>query len=145
MFPPLGIGFLPALVGLFFYAILPILTNTIAGIDGVDESTVDAARGMGMTDNEILRRIQLPLAAPVIFAGIRTSAVINVGTAYLAFFIGGGLGVWVISGIELYNIPMILPGAIPGPLLAIGMDTLFAGIQRRLGGDALQSESTVTG
>lgn len=144
-FPLLGIGFLPSLVGLFFYAILPILTNTIAGIDGVDENTVEAARGMGMTDNEVLKKIQLPLAAPVIFAGIRTSAVINVGTAYLAYFIGGGgLGFWVISGIKLYNMPMVLAGAIPGALLAITMDTLFAGIQRQLGGDALQSESTAT-
>jgi len=138
VFPILGIGFLPSLVGLFTYALLPILTNTIAGIDNVDESTVDAARGMGMTENEILRKIQLPLAIPVIFAGIRTSAVINVGTAYLAFFIGGGgLGLWVISGIKLFEMPMVLAGAIPGAILAISMDSIFALVERRLGGETV--------
>lgn len=138
VFPILGIGFEPALVGLFAYAILPILTNTIAGIDNVDESTVEAAHGMGMTDGEVLRKIQLPLALPVIFAGIRTSAVINVGTAYLAFFIGGGgLGVWVVQGIGLFQMPMVLAGAIPGALLAIVMDTMFAAVEHRLGGEAV--------
>lgn len=140
VFPILGIGFEPALVGLFTYALLPIVTNTIAGIDNVDESLIDAARGMGMTRNEILRKIQLPMALPVIFAGIRTSAVINVGTAYLAFFIGGGgLGLWVVVGIKLYNMPMVLAGAIPGALLAITMDSAFAVIEHRLGGEGLQS------
>lgn len=137
VFPLLGIGFLPSLVGLFAYAILPILTNTITGLEDVEEGAVEAARGMGMTENEILRRIKLPLAIPVIFAGIRTSAVLSVGTAYLAFFIGGGgLGVWVISGINLFNMPQVLAGAIPGALLAITMDTGFALIERQLGGKA---------
>ena len=146
VFPILGIGFLPAFVGLFVYAILPILTNTITGIEDVDESTVDAARGMGMTAWEILRKIQLPRAVPVIFAGIRTSAVINVGTAYLAFFIGGGaLGVWVVGGIRLYNMAQVFAGAIPGALLAISMDTAFALVERRLGGETLQYGSVATG
>src|SRR6056297_3416466 len=120
VFPLIGIGFLPSLVGLFTYALLPILTNTITGLEDVDEGTIEAARGMGMTENEILRQIKLPLAVPVIFAGIRTSAVLNVGTAYLAFFIGGGgLGVWVITGINLFDTAQLLAGAIPGALLAI--------------------------
>lgn len=141
VFPLLGIGFLPSLVGLFTYAILPILTNTITGLEDVDEGAVEAARGMGMTENEILRQIKLPLALPVIFAGIRTSAVINVGTAYLAFFIGGGgLGIWVISGINLFDMPQVLAGAIPGALLAISMDVTFALIERRLGGDSTVGE-----
>lgn len=145
VFPLLGIGFFPAFVGLFAYAILPILTNTITGIEDVDEGTVRAAEGMGMTDWEILREIQLPLAVPVIFAGIRTSTVINVGTAYLAFFIGGGgLGVWVISGINLYNMPQVLAGAIPGALLAIALDSLFALVEKQLGGEATQSDGTVS-
>lgn len=138
VFPLLGIGFLPAFVGLFAYAVLPILTNTIAGIEGVDDGTVRAAKGMGMTDREVLRKIQLPLAVPVVFAGIRTSTVITVGTAYLAFFIGGGaLGLWVVVGIKLFNMPMVLAGAIPGALLAIAMDSLFAVVEHRLGGEAL--------
>lgn len=141
VFPLLGIGFLPSLVGLFAYAILPILTNTITGLEDVEEGAIEAARGMGMTENEILRRIKLPLAVPVIFAGIRTSAVLSVGTAYLAFFIGGGgLGVWVISGINLFNMPQVLAGAIPGALLAITMDTVFALIERQLGGKATVNE-----
>lgn len=142
VFPILGIGFTTALVGLFTYALLPILTNTIAGIEDVDESTVEAARGMGMTDWEILKQIQLPLALPVIFAGIRTASVITVGTAYLAFFIGGGgLGLWVVVGIKLFNMPQVLAGAIPGALLAIGMDSLFALVEHRLGGEGLQNAS----
>lgn len=142
VFPLLGLGFLPALVGLFTYAVLPILTNTVAGLENVDESTIEAARGMGMTENQILRRIKLPLALPVIFAGIRTSTVLNVGTAYLAFFIGGGgLGVWVITGISLFDTAQLLAGAIPGALLAIGLDSLFALIERRLSGKSLTEGS----
>lgn len=145
-FPVLGLGFRSAVVALFVYALLPILTNTIAGLENVEESTIEAARGMGMTDTDILRRIRLPLSVPVVFAGIRTSVVINVGTAYLAFFIGGGgLGVWVISGINLFNTPQILAGAIPGALLAISLDTVFALIERKLGGEAMQDQSMMTG
>lgn len=136
VFPLVGIGFWPSVIGLWAYAILPIITNTISGIDNVEENTVEAARGMGMTDWEILRKIQIPLALPVIFAGIRTSIVLNVGTAYLAFFIGGGgLGLWVVSGIQLYNMPQVLAGAIPGALLAIGADLALARIERHLGGE----------
>lgn len=146
VFPLLGLGFLPALVGLFTYALLPILTNTVAGLESVDESTVEAARGMGMTENQIMRRIKLPLALPVIFAGIRTSAVLNVGTAYLAFFIGGGgLGVWVITGISLFDTPQLLAGAIPGALLAIGLDSLFALVEGRLSGESVADQSPAAG
>ncbi|WP_435317209.1 ABC transporter permease [Haloarchaeobius sp. TZWSO28] len=146
VFPIVGIGFWPSVIGLFTYALLPILTNTIAGIEEVDDSVVEAARGMGMTDMEILRKIQLPMAIPVIFAGIRTSSVINVGTAYLAFFIGGGgLGLWVISGINLYSMPQALAGAIPGALLAITLDSGFALVERRLGGEAMQSQDLAAG
>ncbi|MFC6718924.1 ABC transporter permease [Natrialbaceae archaeon GCM10025810] len=146
VFPLLGIGFLPSLVGLFAYALLPILTNTITGIEDVSDDTIEAARGMGMTDTEILRKIQLPLAVPVIFAGIRTSSVINVGTAYLAFFIGGGgLGVWVVGGIELYQMEKVLAGAIPGALLAISLDVAFALVERRLSGQTSVNQQAATG
>ncbi|EMA06911.1 ABC transporter permease [Haloferax denitrificans] len=134
VYPLLGIGLKSAIFGIWVYALLPILTNTVTGIENVDRETVNAARGMGMTDWEIMKRIQLPLAIPVIFAGIRTSSVINVGTAYLAFFIGGGgLGLWVISGIQLFNTPQMLAGAIPGALLAICADLLLAGVERYVG------------
>lgn len=145
MLPITGIGFVTAVAGLFVYALLPILTNTIAGIEGVDESVVEAARGMGMTDMQILKRIQLPKALPVIFAGIRTSSVIGVGTAYLAFFVGGGgLGTWVLQGIKLYNMEMAIAGAVPGALLAIALDSGFALLERYLGGDSLQSGDIAT-
>lgn len=145
-FPIFGLGFKSAAIALFVYALLPILTNTITGLEQVDESTIEAAEGMGMTKNEILRKIRLPIAVPVIFAGIRTSVVINVGTAYLAFFIGGGgLGAWVISGIDLFNTPQVLAGAIPGALLAIILDSTFGFIERRIGGEGLQDQSIATG
>lgn len=143
IFPLLGIGFWPSLVGLWLYAILPILINTVTGLEDVDESTVEAARGMGMTDLEILRKIQFPLALPVIFAGIRTAAVLTVGTAYLAYFIGGGgLGIWVVSGIKTLNSVQILAGAAPGAALAITMDVVLSLIERQLGGDSLQDDVT---
>jgi len=133
VYPILGIGFTPAVFGIWLYALFPIITNTITGLEDVDEETVRAAEGMGMTEREVLRKVQIPLALPVIFAGIRTSSVLNVGTAYLAFFIGGGgLGVWVISGITQFDNPQILAGAIPGALLAILADRLFATIENRL-------------
>lgn len=143
MLPLLGIGFIPSIVGLFIYALLPVLTNTIAGIESVDANTVEAARGMGMTEWELLRKIRLPLALPVIFAGIRTSTVLTVGTAYLAFFIsGGGLGVWVVSGIKLFNTPQLLAGAFAGALLAITLDGLLGLAQRRLGTETASGQTT---
>lgn len=146
MFPLLGLGFLPALVGLFVYALLPVLTNTIAGLESVSDETVEAARGMGMTDWEVLRKVRLPLALPVIFAGIRTSTVLNVGTAYLAFFIGGGgLGVWVIGGIKLFDTPQLLAGAIAGAVLAITLDGALAVAERRLGSEAGAGRAAAAG
>jgi len=142
-FPVLGLGYLPSVVALFIYALLPVLTNTIAGIESVDEGVIDAARGMGMTKNERLRRIELPLALPVIFAGIRTSTIINVGTAYLAFFIGGGgLGVWVISGINLFNMPQVVAGAVPGALLAISLDFILGRVEGHLGDSSPEESAT---
>lgn len=143
-FPILGLGYLPSVVALFIYALLPVLTNTIAGIESVDEGVIDAARGMGMTRNERLTQIELPLALPVIFAGIRTSTIINVGTAYLAFFIGGGgLGVWVISGINLFNMPQVVAGAVPGALLAISLDFILGRIEGHLGESSPEGTSAV--
>jgi len=123
MIPLLGIGALPAITALFLYALLPIIRNTYTGILEVDASVVDAAKGMGMSSNQILRRVQLPLALPVILAGIRTATVINVGVATLAAYIAaGGLGEFIFGGIALNNTNMILAGAIPAALLAIIFD-----------------------
>ena len=131
-------------MALFVYALLPVLTNTIAGIESVDEGAIDAARGMGMTRTERLTQIQLPLALPVIFAGIRTSTIINVGTAYLAFFIGsGGLGVWVISGINLFNMPQVVAGAVPGAMLAISLDFILGRVEGHLGESSSEGTTAV--
>ncbi len=129
--PILGIGVTPAIVALFLYALLPILRNTYAGIQEVPDSVIEAARGMGMTKGQILRKVELPLALPVIFAGIRTATVINVGVATLAAYVGaGGLGEFNFGGISLNNGTMILAGAIPAALLAILFDQLIAWVQK---------------
>lgn len=131
MLPLLGIGFKPAIVALLLYALLPILRNTYTGITEVDPAVREAARGMGMTDWQVLTKVELPLALPVIFAGIRTSTVINVGIATLAAYIGaGGLGEFIFGGIALNNNVMILAGALPAALLAIAFDQLLGLLQR---------------
>lgn len=131
LIPVLGIGAKPAITALFLYALLPIIRNTYTGIIEVDASVVDAAKGMGMTSGQILRQVQLPLAMPMILAGIRTATVINVGVATLAAYIGaGGLGEFIFGGIALNNTNMILAGAIPAALLAIIFDYLLSLLQK---------------
>lgn len=131
LIPLLGIGALPAIAALFLYALLPIIRNTYTGIREVDAAVVDAAKGMGMTLPQILLKVQLPLAMPVILAGIRTATVINVGVATLAAYIAaGGLGEFIFGGIALNNTNMILAGAIPAALLAILFDFLLSLVQR---------------
>ncbi|WP_460621284.1 ABC transporter permease/substrate-binding protein [Hymenobacter tenuis] len=134
LIPALGIGPGPAILALFLYSLLPIIRNTLTGIRGVDAAVVDAARGLGLTDGQVLRRVELPLALPVLLAGIRTAAVINVGVATLAAYIAaGGLGEFIFGGIALNNSAMILAGAIPAALLALGFDAGLAAIQRLSG------------
>lgn len=131
MLPLLGIGALPAVVALFLYALLPIVRNTYSGINEVESSVTEAARGMGMTGAQILRKVELPLATPVIFAGIRTATVINVGVATLCALIGaGGLGEYIFRGIALNNSVMILAGALPAAFLALGFDFLLGLLER---------------
>ncbi|MBD2751506.1 ABC transporter permease/substrate-binding protein [Spirosoma validum] len=130
LIPLLGIGVGPALVALFLYALLPIIRNTYVGITEVSPLTKEAARGVGMTDNQVLTKVELPLALPVIFAGVRTATVINVGVATLAAYVAaGGLGEFIFSGIALSNVNMMLAGAIPAALLAIGFDFGLARLQ----------------
>ncbi|MBC7418473.1 MAG: ABC transporter permease/substrate-binding protein [Pedobacter sp.] len=131
MIPILGIGVKPAIVALLIYALLPIIRNTYTGIIGIDPYIVEAARAMGMTNNQLLFKVQLPLAMPVILAGVRTATVINVGVATLASYIAaGGLGEFIFGGISLNNTNMILAGAIPAALLAIILDFLLSLIQK---------------
>jgi len=131
LLPLLGIGVIPAIVALFLYALLPIVRNTYTGIEEVDPSVREAARGMGMTDGQILLKVELPLSVPVIFAGIRTATIINVGIATLCALIGsGGLGEFIFRGIALNNIYMILAGAIPAAILALLFDLILGLIQK---------------
>jgi osmoprotectant transport system permease protein len=131
MIPLLGIGVLPAVVALFLYSLYPILRNTYTGVRDAAPDAVAAGRALGMTPRQILGHIRLPLAAPVIMAGIRTAAVINVGTATLAAFIGaGGLGDPIAAGLALSDTRMILSGAIPAALLALGVDGVLGVVER---------------
>jgi len=131
MIPLLGIGAKPAIVALLLYALLPIIRNTYTGITGVDATVKEAALAMGMNKWQILFKVELPLAMPVILAGIRTATVINVGVATLASYIAaGGLGEFIFGGISLNNTNMILAGAIPAAVLAILFDFLLSLVQK---------------
>jgi osmoprotectant transport system permease protein len=131
MIPLLGIGVVPALAALFLYSLYPVLRNTYTGVRDADEEAARAATALGMTPFQVLRQVRLPLAAPVIMAGIRTAAVINVGTATLAAFIGaGGLGDPIVSGLALNDARMILSGALPAALLALLVDGALALVER---------------
>jgi osmoprotectant transport system permease protein len=120
------IGFLPAFIAIILYSVLPILANTIIGIRGVDPSLTEAARGLGMTPGQVLTRVELPLAAPVIIGGIRTAAVLVVGTATLATPVGvATLGNYIFSGLEVRNPFFTLFGCVTAALLAITIDQLI--------------------
>ncbi len=128
--PLMGIGSVPAVVVVILYSLLPIIKNTVTGLAGVDPATIDAARGIGMRRWEILRKVELPMALPVMMTGIRVSAVTAVGLMTMAAFIGaGGLGYLVFSGIRTVNHLQILAGAIPACLLALGVDVFFASVE----------------
>jgi osmoprotectant transport system permease protein len=125
-----GIGARTAVVALVLYALLPILRNTHAGILQVDPAVREAATGLGMTDGQRLRLVELPLALPVILAGIRIAAVVGVGTATIAAAVGaGGLGTYVFRGIATLDTRLILAGALPAALLALAVDALLAWVE----------------
>jgi osmoprotectant transport system permease protein len=127
MFTVTGIGFRTAVLGLWAYSLLPVLRNTLAGLDGVDPAVVEAARGMGMSPAQVLARVELPLAWPVLVAGIRTATVVNVGTAALATFVGaGGLGAVIQVGIDNQRDRILLAGASLTALLALAADWAVA-------------------
>lgn len=129
--PLLGIGDKTAILIIAMYALLPIIRNTYTGLTNIDENIMEAARGIGMTNRQILFRVQLPLALPVIMAGIRVAAVNAIGTATIAAFIGGGgLGKQVYAGIQIINVNMILSGAIPACLLALLADLVFGLVEK---------------
>lgn len=131
MLPLFGVGALPALVALWLFAMYPIVRNTYTGVRDADPTAVDAARALGMTPGQVLRYVRTPLAAPNILAGVRTAAVIDVGTATLAAFIGaGGLGEPIATGLALADTRLILSGALPAALLALLVDGGLGLIER---------------
>jgi osmoprotectant transport system permease protein len=132
LWPSLGFSMLPTIIALVLLAIPPILTNTYVGIQSVDADTVEAARGMGLSERQVLTRLEIPLAAPLIMAGLRTSAVTVVATATLAGFAGGGgLGVFLYAGFAQQGQEQVLiGGAILVAVLAIVTEVLFARLER---------------
>jgi osmoprotectant transport system permease protein len=127
MIPFFGIGFLPAIIGLFIYSLLPILQNTYVAMSTIDPKLITAAQGIGLYPREVLFSVKLPLAFPTILAGLRTATILNIGTATLAAFIGaGGLGEPIVTGLALNDNYLVLQGAIPAAALAILMDGLFS-------------------
>jgi osmoprotectant transport system permease protein len=128
-----GIGRVPAIIALFLYSLLPIIRNTFTGINGVDPAVREAARGMGMTDWQMLTQVELPLALNVIVAGLRVATVISIGTATIAAAIGaGGLGTYIFRGLRTVDRTLILAGAIPAAIMALGADFALGSVERLL-------------
>jgi len=142
MIPVFGIGITPAIVALFLYSLLPILRNAITALRGVDPTLIQVSQALGLTQAERLRFVLVPLSLPAIFAGIKTAAVISIGTATLAAFIGaGGLGDPIVVGLSLNNTQLILQGAIPAAALALCAELFFGHLERRLGRISGQSSA----
>jgi osmoprotectant transport system permease protein len=121
-----GIGPAPAIVALILYALLPVVRNTVAGIAAVDPAVTDAARGMGMSERQLFRQVQLPLAMPLLLAGLRIVTVQTIGLAVVAALIGaGGLGTFVFAGLGQYAADLVLLGSLPTIALALGADFLM--------------------
>jgi osmoprotectant transport system permease protein len=137
-----GIGRTPAIIALFLYSLLPIIRNTFTGISGVDKAVREAARGMGMTDWQVLTEVELPLALSVIIAGVRVATVISVGTATIAAAIGaGGLGMYIFRGLRMSDNTLILAGAIPAALMALGADFMLGCIESALAPGRARAEA----
>jgi len=131
--PIMGVGFLPAIVALTLYGLLPIARNTIAGIEGIHPDIMEAAKGMGMPPAQIFMKVEIPLALPVIVAGIQNSAVLIVGTAVIAELVGaGGLGRLIFTGINHFMPHITLLGSVMAAAIAIVLDQVIGFIQRRL-------------
>ena len=133
-----GIGVAPAIVALVLYALLPVVRNTAVGLAGVDSRVIEAGRGMGLTSRQIFRQVELPLALPVLLAGLRIVIVQAIGLAVVAALIGaGGLGTFVFEGLGQYAVDLVLLGALPAIFLALAADfilqTLSAALRGHLG------------
>ncbi|WP_181348071.1 ABC transporter permease [Thalassobacillus sp. CUG 92003] len=131
--PILGVGQVPAVIALFFYSVLPILRNTYTGVNGVNKDLLEAGKGMGMSNWERIKDVEVPLATPVIMAGIRVSTVYLIGWATLASFIGaGGLGDYIFLGLNLYRPDYIIAGAIPVTIIALITDLLLGKLENKV-------------
>jgi osmoprotectant transport system permease protein len=131
--PMFGFGLVPTVLALFFYGLLPVVRNTVAGLQSVSKDTLDAALGIGMSRVQALMGVELPLAARVIMAGVRISVIINIGTAMIGAVIGaGGLGSPIVAGLVQDNIAYIVEGAAPAALLAILADHFLATVEGHL-------------
>lgn len=136
-----GIGAVPALIALFLHAVAPIVRNTYAGIESVSDDVIESATGMGMTKKQILFDIEIPNAMPVIMGGIRTSTAIIVGTAPLAYLIGGGgLGFWIFTGIALVDMGIMFAGAVPVALIAMLFDYFLALLEKVVVSKGIQAD-----
>jgi osmoprotectant transport system permease protein len=132
--PVLGFGFAPTILALSLYGLLPVVRNTVSGLNNLPAHVLEAARGMGMSSQKILLKIEIPLAARMILAGIRISVVINIGTAMIGATIGaGGLGAPVVAGLVQNNISYVVEGALPAALLAILVDRVLAALETNYG------------
>lgn len=128
-----GIGMRTAIVALILYSLLPIVRNTLTGIRGVDKLVLDAGVAMGLTDSQLLREVELPLAMPVIVAGIRIATVVGIGVATIAAAIGGGgLGTLIFRGVAMVDTRLMLAGAVPAAILALLADVVLSFVEKRL-------------
>ena len=133
MVPFFGVGKIPAILALFIYSLLPILRNTYLGMQSVDQNLLDAAKGMGMTRFQVIRKVQLPLAMSVIMSGIRLSAVYVIGWATIAAYIGaGGLGDFIFAGLNNFNLSFIFAGSILVTMMALIVDLLLGKVEKLL-------------
>ena len=132
--PIVGLGFAPSFIALFLYALLPIMRNTVAGLDSVDSSILESAKGMGLTSGQILRKVQLPLAWPIMLAGIRVSALLTVGISAIATLVaGGGLGDFIKSGLARLPLPNSLEAIWTGVILSLALALVIDFILRTVG------------
>lgn len=133
MVPIFGVGKLPAIIALFIYSLLPILRNTVLGMESVNADMLDAAKGMGMTKSQIMFHVQIPLSVEVIMSGIRLSSIYVIAWASLAAYIGaGGLGDYIFNGLNNFNFEMIIVGTVPITLMALGIDYLLEKLETKL-------------
>jgi len=138
-----GIGVKPAIIALIIYSLVPIIFNTTSGILSVRQNIIEAGRGMGLTQNQLLWRVKIPIALPVIMGGIRSSATIIIGSATVAAVIGGGgLGDFIFIGLRMHKPEMLISGAITVSLLAIIVDYIMAKIEKKVVSKGLQIKKT---